>query len=118
MRVLHHAAQTSVGVGPGATSVSMQISLLVGRLRLIGEQADQMVERLMMPVDAAEESKYLLSTRGTNYLSVAGLLAELGRFRSYQNAKQIFSGLVELTEVCAPWDIAYDINSCPSSCGC
>lgn len=40
-------------------------------------------------MDSTEEGKYLLSITGLNYLSVAGLLAELGSFRSYQNAKQL-----------------------------
>ena len=89
LRALHHVAQTSVGVAPGATSVSAEVSFLVEKLRLIREQVDKMVERLIRLVDSAEESKYLLSIRGINYLSVAGLLAELGSFRSYQNAKQL-----------------------------
>jgi len=40
-------------------------------------------------VDEAEESKYLLSIFGLGYISVAGLLAELGSFRSYNNARQM-----------------------------
>jgi len=40
-------------------------------------------------VDETEEGKYLLSIRGLNYLSVAGLLAELGSFKQYRSAKQL-----------------------------
>ncbi len=89
LRALYHAAQTSVGVAPGATSVSAEVSFLVEKLCLIREQVGRMVERLIRLVDSAEESKYLLSIRGINYLSVAGLLAELGSFGSYQSAKQL-----------------------------
>jgi len=40
-------------------------------------------------VDETEEGKYLLLIIGLNYISVAGILAELGSFRSYRSAKQL-----------------------------
>lgn len=40
-------------------------------------------------VDQTREGKYLLSITGLNYVSVAGILAELGSFSSYQNEKQL-----------------------------
>ena len=40
-------------------------------------------------MDETEEGKYLLSIRGLNYIAVAGLLAELGCFKSYRSAKQM-----------------------------
>ena len=40
-------------------------------------------------MDEAEEGKYLLSIVGLNYISVAGILAELGSFKSYCSAKQL-----------------------------
>jgi transposase len=40
-------------------------------------------------IDNTDEGKYLLSIKGLNYMTVAGLLAELGPFRSYRNAKQM-----------------------------
>ena len=86
---LHEAAQTSIGIGPGATSVALEVSMLVERLRLIEQQVDRVVESLRGLVDKTEEGKYLLSIPGINYLSAAGLLAELGPLRSYRNAKQL-----------------------------
>jgi transposase len=48
------------------------------------------VEELLIGwVEAIEDSHYLLSVRGLSYITVAGLLAELGPMRSYQNAKQL-----------------------------
>ena len=40
-------------------------------------------------VDETEEGEYLLSIIGLNYISVAGILAELGSFKAYSNAKQL-----------------------------
>jgi len=86
---LHHAAQTSVGVKSGASSVALEISFLVEKLRLIERQVRRATEVLIGLVDKAEESKYLLSIIGLNYITVAGLLAELGSFRNYRYAKQL-----------------------------
>jgi len=40
-------------------------------------------------VDRAEDGKYLLSITGLNYIGVAGMLAELGSFRSSRSAKHL-----------------------------
>ena len=89
LRALHYAARNSVGIEPGAQSVSTEISLMVEKFRLIDRQARRIEEVLIRLVDRTEEGKYLLSIIGLNYISVAGILAELGCFRSYQNVKQL-----------------------------
>jgi len=89
LRALHDAARTSIGVKPGADSVAMEISLVVGRYQLIEQQIDSLVKSLRELVDRTEEGKYLLSIPGINYLSTAALLAELGPFKSYHDAKQL-----------------------------
>jgi transposase len=89
LRTLHYAARTSIGVEAGAQSVSSEISFLVEKLCLIRRQICSIDETLARLVDETEEGKYLLSIIGLNYISVAGLLAELGSFRSYRSAKQL-----------------------------
>jgi len=89
LKALHRAACTSIGVRPGADAVAMEVSLLVGRYRLIEQQIDRLIKSLVQLVDRTEEGKYLLSIPGINYLSTAALLAELGPLKSYQNAKQL-----------------------------
>ena len=89
LRALHQASQTSIGIKPGADSVAMEVTLRVSRYYLIEQQVDRLVEALIRLVDRTEEGKYLLSIPGINYLSVAALLAELGPFKSYHNAKQL-----------------------------
>jgi len=89
LRALHYAAQSSVGVEAGAQSVSSEISFLVEKLRLINCQVRRIEEALVRLVDETEEGEYLLSIIGLNYISVAGILAELGSFRSYHNARQL-----------------------------
>jgi len=89
LRALHYAAQASIGIEAGAWSVSAEISFLIEKLHLIKRQVRSIDETLARLVDETEEGKYLLSIIGLNYTSVAGLLAELGSFRSYQSAKQL-----------------------------
>lgn len=87
--VLHQSAQTSIGIQAGAQSVALELSFLVERLRVIKGQVERAVVVMVRLVDSSEEGKYLLSVRGLNYVSVAGILAELGSFSSYRSAKQM-----------------------------
>ena len=86
---LHQVARTSIGVKPGADAVATEVTLLVSRYYLIEQQVDRLVKSLIRLVEKTEEGKYLLSIPGINYLSAAVLLAELGSFRSYHNARQL-----------------------------
>ena len=86
---LHHAATTSIGIAAGSRSVSSEISFLVENLDLIKSHVRIIEGRLVALVDMTEEGEYLLSIRGLNYIAVAGLLAELGSFKSYRTAKQM-----------------------------
>jgi transposase len=89
VRGLHHMAQISIGIPSGSQSVALELSLLVERLRLNAEQMDKIKRFLVSLVDSIGDSRYLLSVKGLSYITVAGLLAELGPMRSYQNAKQL-----------------------------
>jgi transposase len=89
LRALHHIARTSIGIEAGAESVSSEVSFLIENLRLIEQRLLFMRETLARLVHQTSEGKYLLSIIGLNYVSVAGMLAELGSFSSYQNAKQL-----------------------------
>ena len=89
LRAIHNAAKTSIGVEAGAKSLAWEISFLIEKIELINQQVAISEQMLIRFVDEAEEGKYLLSIRGLNYISVAGLLAELGCFRAYQSARQM-----------------------------
>ena len=89
LRALHYSARTSIGIDAGARSVSSEIAFLVEKLELIRRHIRIIGGTLIRLVDETEEGKYLLSIRGLNYISVAGLLAELGCFKSYRTAKQM-----------------------------
>jgi transposase len=86
---LRSVAKTSIGIEAGVRSLSIEISFLVEKLKLIRGHIQTIERTLIKLVDASEEGKYLLSIRGLHYIAVAGLLAELGCFKSYRSAKQM-----------------------------
>jgi len=86
---LRNLAKTSIGIEAGARSVAAEISFLVEKFELIREHIQTIERTLIKLVDASEEGKYLLSIRGLHYIAVAGLIAELGCFKSYRSAKQM-----------------------------
>jgi transposase len=89
LRALHYTARTSIGIDAGAQSVASEIAFLVEKLELIRQHILAVEQTLVRLVDKTEEGKYLLSIRGLNYTAVAGLLAEIGCFKSYRSAKQM-----------------------------
>jgi transposase len=86
---LYSAAHTSIGIQVGTKSASLELSFLVERLRLLTEQIEKTEDALVRLVNSIEDSRYLLSITGLGYISVAGILAELGPLRTYRNAKQL-----------------------------
>lgn len=86
---LYSQAKNSIGIQAGDQSVSTEISLLVEKLRFIKRHVFTMQETLTRLVDQTQEGKYVLSIIGLNYISVAGLLAEIGSFEAYHSAKQL-----------------------------
>jgi transposase len=89
LRALHQTSKTSIGIGAGANSVASEIAFLAEKLKLIRGHIRIIENTLIRLVDETEEGKYLLSIRGLNYIAAAGLLAELGCFKSYRSAKQM-----------------------------
>lgn len=89
LRGLHQMARTSIGIDQGSQSVAVEVQFLAEKLHLIGGQVERIKKVLVRLVDETEEGQYRLSVPGLHYISVAGLLAELGPFQSYSNAKQL-----------------------------
>jgi transposase len=89
LKSLHEAAERSIGIAAGASSLSSEISFLCERVKLVNRQISVIDKNLATLVHQTEEGKYLLSIRGLNRIGAAGLLAELGSFRSYRSAKQM-----------------------------
>lgn len=89
LRELQRLARTSAGIREGTASVAGEIASLAQRIHLVMVQTEQQVIRLVELVRSIPESRNLLSVRGISYITVAGLLAELGPLTNYQNSRQL-----------------------------
>jgi transposase len=89
LRALQVQATNSIGVREGAFAVSQEITLLVQRIQMLSNQIETVILSLKELLHSLPESRYMLSIPGLSYLTVAGLLAGLGPFSSYTNAKQL-----------------------------
>jgi len=89
LKAIHGVAKASIGIEAGARSVAFEVTFLVDKIDLIKRQIFTIEQMLIGLVDETEEGKYMLSIRGLNYISVAGLLAELGCFKAYRTARQL-----------------------------
>jgi len=89
LHTIYSLAQISIGIETGAESVSLELSFLVQRLRLLIEQIEKTEDILVRLLYSIPDSRYLLSIVGISYISVAGILAELGPLEAYQNARQL-----------------------------
>jgi transposase len=86
---LYQSVKASIGISDGAGSVAFELSFLIEKYELIKRHIRTIEQTLFRLVDETEESEYLLSITGLNYIAVASLLAELGCFNLYRTAKQM-----------------------------
>ena len=89
LRALHHTARDSIGIEAGSASVRRELLFLVNKIRVLNQELFHLEGFLRELADQTQEAKYLLSIRGLNYISVAGILAQTGPFQSYSYAKQL-----------------------------
>ncbi len=89
LKLLHEAAKESIGIEAGSKALASEISFLCQKEELTRRHLAIIDQNLAHLVHQTEEGKFLLSIRGLNYIGVAGLLAELGCFKSYRSAKQM-----------------------------
>jgi len=86
---VYQAAQRSVGIQAGAGVISFELSLLIERVRLLTEHRQKAEDLIIALMEWIPESKYLLSVPGLGYITVAGILGELGPLTHYRDAKQL-----------------------------
>jgi transposase len=89
LKLLHQGALSSIGIAAGARSAASELSFLIEKYELIKGHIGTIERTLVKLVDETEEGKYLLSITGLNYISAAGLIAELGCFKLYRTSKQL-----------------------------
>jgi len=86
---LHSLARTSVGIEAASDSVSLELGFLVKRLQLLNNQINESEKAMISILQVIPDASYLMSIHGISYMTVAGILAELGSLREYRNAGQL-----------------------------
>jgi transposase len=86
---LHSLARTSVGIEVASDSVSLELGFLVKRLQLLNKQICEVEKAMIAVLQAIPDASYLMSIHGISYMTVAGILAELGPLREYRSASQL-----------------------------
>jgi transposase len=82
-------AQNSIGIDVASDSVSLEINFLVKRLQLLSDQISETEDAIITTLKSIPDASYLMSIHGISYLSVAGILAELGPLEMYHDAGQL-----------------------------
>jgi len=86
---IYSLARTSIGIEAASDSVSLEINFLVKRLQLLSDQINETENVMITVLKSIPDSSYLMSIHGISYMTVAGILAELGPLGAYHHAGQL-----------------------------
>ena len=66
-----------------------EVTRLVERIDCIGDQLDHVAAELQTFLEAFDEATYLATLPGIGWITIAGLIAEIGPFDRYQHGRQL-----------------------------
>ena len=66
-----------------------EVTRLVERMDFIGDQLDHVAAELQPCLEAVPEATYLATLPGIGWVTIAGLIAEIGPFDRYQHGRQL-----------------------------
>ena len=66
-----------------------EVTRLVERIDCIGDQRDHVDAELQPCLEAFDEATYLATLPGIGWITIAGLIAEIGPFDRYQHGRQL-----------------------------
>ena len=89
LAALHELAASSVGIGADAKAVAGELGLLVEQERVVASQLERVERELREMLHRFDESRYLMSIAGLSELTVAAIMAEIGPFSSYSDARDL-----------------------------
>ncbi len=89
VRQLIEKAKTSVAPRQGNQVLASEIQRLVARIDLAQDQMDDLGSEIQRALNCIEEAEYLSTIPGMSWLTVAGLIAEIGPIDNYANGRQL-----------------------------
>jgi transposase len=89
VRQIVQKAQSTVACPHGAAAMAGEAQRIVARMDLLEEQIEVLGADLRDRLGHLEEARYLATIPGLGWLSVAGLLAEIGPIDRYRSGRQL-----------------------------
>ena len=66
-----------------------EVTRLVERLDFVGDQLAQVAAEFQTCLDAFDEATYLATLPGIGWITIAGLVAEIGPFHRFRHGRQL-----------------------------
>ena len=82
-------AQKTVAAPHGHEAAMREVTRLVARLDFVGDQLDRVAAELQTFLETFDEAPYLATLPGIGWVTIAGLIAEIGPFDRYQHGRQL-----------------------------
>ena len=82
-------AGRTVAAPHGHQAAMREVTRLVERIDCIGDQLDHVAAELQTFLEAFDEATYLATLPGIGWITIAGLIAEIGPFDRYQHGRQL-----------------------------
>ena len=82
-------AGRTVAAPHGHAAAMREVTRLVERIDFIGDQLDRVAAELQPCLEAVPKATYLATLPGIGWVTIAGLIAEIGPFDRYQHGRQL-----------------------------
>ena len=79
----------TVAAPHGHEAAMREVTRLVERIDFVGDQLAQVADELQTFLEAFDEATYLATLPGIGWITIAGLIAEIGPFDRYQHGRQL-----------------------------
>ena len=79
----------TVAAPHGHQAAMREVTRLVERIDFVGDQLAQVAGELQTFLEAFDEATYLATLPGIGWITIAGLIAEIGPFDRYQHGRQL-----------------------------
>ena len=79
----------TVAAPHGHEAAMREVTRLVERIDCVGDQLAQVADELQTFLEAFDEATYLATLPGIGWITIAGLIAEIGPFDRYQHGRQL-----------------------------
>jgi transposase len=86
---VHRKACRTVASPRGAEAMAREIQRITARVDLLSDQLDAVSSQIQELLASFEEAQYLATMPGIGWVTIAGLIAEIGSIDKYQHGRQL-----------------------------